>query len=409
MKTKLYSIWFILFLVLVSCSNREINEISETNNDVSTLSSYVSEEPVVSSNSSEIFSNDTNNISSNEFEKDIPACLNGSLDAISEEDLKKINDIIPAEYWKGSDEWEVPYFFNDTRDDRLDHCIEFLLGKPKEEITYGDIWKISGFYKNHMELGSGAATEFPTILREMRNIKLVSVNIFYENADSLNWDNLCAMTWLEEFSNGGYYDFPRKLPEGFKNLTELKHLEITGPIEEVPDIFDSFQKLEYLQLNTGISELPPSFFTMKNLKKLWLHSGNLKYISDDIGNLESLKYLDLSYTRLINIPDGICRLKNLEELWIKPGYPSSRDREFFLSEDEYNRINAEIDAYIEEGSPHSLPENIGDLTNLRSIYVYGFPYITNIPESFKNLTNLKEIGISNDELTQKAEEMVGLE
>ena len=83
-------------------------------------------------------------------------------------------------------------------------------------------------------------------------------------------------------------------------------------------LLDSIGKLSNLSVLTAFITglaLPASIGDLKNLNALYLNSNHtLENLPDEIGNLSSLKVLDISNTSISSLPSSIGRLQNLQEL-----------------------------------------------------------------------------------------------
>ena len=81
-------------------------------------------------------------------------------------------------------------------------------------------------------------------------------------------------------------------------------------------------------------------------------------MSESIGSLSNLQYLDLSYNKLSRLPESIGNLSNLQRLFL-----------------DVNKLT-------------SLPESIGSLSNLKELYLRN-NNLTSLPESIQTLTKIK--------------------
>lgn len=157
-------------------------------------------------------------------------------------------------------------------------------------------------------------------------------------------------------------------------------LSTTSIFKNIHTLDLSFQKL---------TTIPPCIFQLTCLKYLSLHDTNIRVISPDISklinlehlymysnrikdfraccNLPNLKKLDLSYNKIVEIPDEIDNLISLKKLSL-----------------EFNSIS-------------SISPNIGKLCNLKSLILFA-NYITSLPSELKNL-KLKNLYINFNELT----------
>ena len=96
--------------------------------------------------------------------------------------------------------------------------------------------------------------------------------------------------------------------------------------------------------------------------KFLLNKAKWKTIKDRLLYLTNLKELDLSYTNLTSLPEGISNLTNLE--WL----------------------------YLEDNNLTSLPEGISNLTNLRVLNLNNNE-LTTLPKGIDKLTNLKMLNL----------------
>jgi hypothetical protein len=145
---------------------------------------------------------------------------------------------------------------------------------------------------------------------------------------------------------------------------------------ESRDDLDSIKRLSLS--GTKITSLPDSIGNLKNLKSLSLSSANITSLPDSIGGLQNLKSLSLSGTKITSLPDSIKDLKNLKALHFS-----------------YTKII-------------SLPDFIKDLKNLEALH-FSCTKITSLPDSIKDLKNLKSLFIIGcDSLDERARRIISL-
>ncbi|KAK7359139.1 hypothetical protein VNO77_01086 [Canavalia gladiata] len=100
---------------------------------------------------------------------------------------------------------------------------------------------------------------------------------------------------------------------------KLKVLLLQGNVDlmDIPDLFfDHMPLLRYLNLSyTSIRELPPSIFKLIQLKKFYLKGCDLFMdLPPKIGQLKNLEELDLDGTSITHLPEEIRELINLQNL-----------------------------------------------------------------------------------------------
>ena len=114
--------------------------------------------------------------------------------------------------------------------------------------------------------------------------------------------------------------------------------------------------------DTRITELPETIGSLTALETLNLGATHISELPETIGNLTALEYLDLSCTRITELPETIGNLTALTDL------------------------------YLRRTLIASLPESIGNLTAL-TILDLSFSQIASLPETIGNLPNLDNVNL----------------
>jgi internalin A len=111
----------------------------------------------------------------------------------------------------------------------------------------------------------------------------------------------------------GHNDLPHNflgiLEEGLPNLTNLRHLLLSG---------------------CGLSMLPKSLKTLSNLELLDLSDNKFDVFPEIITELESLRYLSINPEAINQVPENVSRLTNLELLAIASDKLVIKDNKVFL-------------------------------------------------------------------------------
>lgn len=144
------------------------------------------------------------------------------------------------------------------------------------------------------------------------------------------------------------------------------------------------KSLDGIEIFTNLSSLVaghnditkwPDVSKFPKLMRLHLNSNkNLTGFPEAVTELENLQYLNLNLTDLgVDIPASIGNVTSLKEL---------------------NLINANV---------FSLPDTIGNLTNLETLYAYGNS-LKSLPDSIVNLKNLKTISFGYNNINTMSKE-----
>ncbi|KAL6320656.1 hypothetical protein AAG906_008656 [Vitis piasezkii] len=191
---------------------------------------------------------------------------------------------------------------------------------------------------------------------------------------SLGYANFTSLTFLDLSWN----NFNQEIPNWLFNLSSLVSLSLydnqfKGQISES---LGQLKYLEYLDLSRNQlinGTLPMSLGQLKYLEYLDVRLNSFHGpIPTSIGNLSSLRYLDLSENHLINgtLPMGLGQLKYLEYLNV-----------------DFNSFHGPI------------PTSIGNLSSLRHLLLYDNPINGTLPMSLGLLSNLEHVDVERTSLT----------
>ncbi|KAG0561206.1 hypothetical protein KC19_9G045200 [Ceratodon purpureus] len=185
----------------------------------------------------------------------------------------------------------------------------------------------------------------------------------------------------------------KELPHDINRFKKLRVLNLSGcsSLRSLPDTLGDLTELDDLELSncTGLQNLPP-LLGLKKLKALHMSNTALNELSEDFGQLTSLKSAHFAgCMSLVRLPESFGNLSNLEDLNIDycdklQGLPSS-----FCKLGKLGTLRARGTALKE------LPEDFGQLTSLKSAHFEGCKSLVRLPESFGNLSNLEDLNIDN--------------
>lgn len=182
-------------------------------------------------------------------------------------------------------------------------------------------------------------------------------------------------------------DFANAKNYRLKAAKNIKELTEPFKIRDLKSLWDDIQiqnpgvkKLEFENLAESYEQIHETFRkwiaeNKDHITKLSLASSSLHFLPEAIGDLSSLKYLDLSYNFLKVIPDSIGKLTNLEKL-------------------DLSHNNIEF-----------LPNSICQLTKLVKLDL-SYNHIQFLPDSFFSFPELYSLDLKNNNLI-KLPESVG--
>ncbi|WP_099222738.1 immunoglobulin-like domain-containing protein [Listeria costaricensis] len=272
------------------------------------------------------------------------------------------------------------------------------VGKPLAQITYGDLAKIT-MIQAHIDYGK---TEYIPkaigLFTGLTSLQAVS------NCEGSGYGygvltgeipaeigNLKNLTSLRIFDNELY----GAVPEEIGNCTELQRLDISGNgMNTTLSGYDG----------TGIDSLPHSIGNLKKLDTLIV--GNYNYITEipaEIGECESLKYLDISQMELEYLPPELGSCPKLQTLYagynairgtIPDSYANLRDTlETFQVQ--CNGIHGEVPDYLLNGEVSNV--------NIYSNFLYDIATDTYPASGSLNFFNANDIVTKNSSATKLAD------
>jgi len=219
------------------------------------------------------------------------------------------------------------------------------------------------------------------------------------------------------------------IPKEFGNLTSLTTLNISGNPIALPDVFDKLSNLQHFNLycnqDSKYSQLPDSFYQCTSLNTLDLSNSEIQFLSGDIGNLIELEELNINQTKITQLPGGIGNCKKLHRIYAMhcPNLTSLPDEigeleslEYLLMSyskiqslpDPISKLNNLVTLDLSNGEISVLPEDIGNMESLSILKLdldyhtaqTGIPKIKTIPDSIGQLKNLKELNLNNHAVTE---------
>ncbi|MHA1682192.1 MAG: leucine-rich repeat domain-containing protein [Promethearchaeota archaeon] len=141
----------------------------------------------------------------------------------------------------------------------------------------------------------------------------------------------------------------------------------------------------------GLTSLPDTIGNLKSLKYLDLVNNELTSLPDTIGNLTSLQTLWSAGNQLTSLPDTIGNLTSLQTLW-PPG------NQLTSLPDTIGNLKSLDDLDLRKNQLTSLPDTIGNLTSLQKLWLAS-NQLTSLPDTIGNLTSLQTLKLDHCEFT----------
>ncbi|ASB48180.1 leucine-rich repeat domain-containing protein [Alkalitalea saponilacus] len=172
------------------------------------------------------------------------------------------------------------------------------------------------------------------------------------------------------------------IPPQIGQLTELRSLILNADINDIPEEIGLLSELTYLRLNGNINgTLPASITNLNKLQGLSIQRGQ--------GNLTW------------QIPSDIDRMSSLTELYLP-------DIAVGTLPESFGQLSQLRTAYLYQGAlTGQIPSSIGNLGNLENIQLARNQLTGTIPTSIGNLTNLVYLDLSENELSGSLPEGLG--
>ncbi|XP_057743116.1 putative disease resistance RPP13-like protein 1 isoform X2 [Arachis stenosperma] len=300
---------------------------------------------------------------------------------------KEWNDVLNSEFWELSEEdsgilpaLRISYYHLPSY---LKRCFVYCCLYPKDfefdrnELTL--LWMAEGLLLQHQ---SGNTLE--EIGYEYFD-DLVSRSFFqHSNSDDTTFVMHDLMHDLATFYGGKFFSSILKLKNKAKRDTKTRHLSCENDNDSVLMFMEACNRLKHVRtlLHLNLHEgggryrgaVPCDL--LEHLMCLRVLSSN--FVLDDenllhgsIGKLIHLRYLDLSYTSIVTLPESLSCLYNLQTLKLR---------------------NC--------GRLKKLPSKLQNLVNLRHLDVS----LTNLEEMPKKMSKLKELQFLSDYIVGKHEE-----
>lgn len=198
-----------------------------------------------------------------------------------------------------------------------------------------------------------------------------------------------------------FYEFHTSLYPCEISISHFRLSYIREKTLSLPEELKYFKMINFVQLsNVLINNLPEWIGELDNLEELNLEELNVSYLPKSIHQLKKLKKIRLWDNDFKKIPIEVYKVVNLEEIEFRPKV-GTQQTVTLLNELQYLtklRVLKNYNSKLEV-----IPSWIGNLSSLERIsFGINKDFVTNLPESFKNLKNLKEFPFDFDEFSEIA-------
>ncbi|MES2555388.1 MAG: leucine-rich repeat domain-containing protein [Bacteroidota bacterium] len=189
-----------------------------------------------------------------------------------------------------------------------------------------------------------------------------------------------------------YCDMPIKLPKEIWQLKLLDNLIIqcydSGMV--ISDSIGDLTALKRLEFRGPIMQIPNSIGRLTNLEELYLYSGKFAEFPAEIGNMTNLKTLVIRSMEMTELPSSIGNLTNLKFLQVE-----SRIEELPA---EIGKLTQLEELFLWNTNLEILPPEIGQLKQLRNLEIHS-PRLASLPTEFGEMTELTRVRLDGNQLT----------
>lgn len=186
------------------------------------------------------------------------------------------------------------------------------------------------------------------------------------------------------------------IPESLKRIPGLKKL--TVEYSYLPEWIADIESLEYLRITeSNINDLLDELHRLKNLKHLEISYCCLEKLPDSLCELKNLEYLNLDGADFVDaLPEWIADLTKLHSISLKHCEIINVEKIFEVLSRLSSLKYLHITRFPEEDGQNTLPDSLGNLTNLETLDLSSWHALESIPDTIGNLKKLKVLDLSDE-------------
>nr|GMD10946.1 putative disease resistance protein RGA3 [Ipomoea batatas] len=322
----------------------------------------------------------------------------------TEEEWQNVLSNLDSKFW-GLDEVETHlfphlYLSYDDLTPQMKRCFSYCAVFPKDYEIHVDelirIWMAQG-YLTTTKNGRSDHNQMEQKGREVfGNLAMRSL---FQDFEKHCWDpNIIISCKMHDI----VHDFAEFLTknecysvvwqEDKVKIENLRHLswQKTGSPMDLASNYDVLGKLRtFFAKDLSPEQLTANMFNcLKSVRVLGLHSCMLPKLPKEIGNLIHLRYIDISCSKIVELPDSICSLDNLQTLNLQECECLSRLPEGIGNLHKLRKID------LRRSKVEELPNSICSLGNLETLNLKRCECLSRLPEGIGNLQKLTSIDLS---------------
>lgn len=180
----------------------------------------------------------------------------------------------------------------------------------------------------HLSLHSNSLVELPDEITECTNLVWMSLNCNMLEKLPQSIGNLVKLQRLSLHINR-----LKEIPESIGKCTHIEALSLhSNDLRSIPDSIGHLQECVRLSLyhNPGLGCIPNGICQMTQLKELWMYDCGIEHVNPNIGRLRNLQKLWLDrnpFDVIADVPwQALAQLDMLQELYLDDGTHASEDR-----------------------------------------------------------------------------------
>ncbi|KAE8707435.1 Diacylglycerol kinase 1 [Hibiscus syriacus] len=220
-------------------------------------------------------------------------------------------------------------------------------------------------------------------------IVIIFLQCAYQMLCKINFMNkvLYAREGAKSIMDRTFADFPWQV------RVEVDGVEIEVP-EKFPDeVLDLDKSVRTLDLTQNkLVEVPMEISKLVNMQRLILASNHIQGLPSVLGKLQSLKVMVLDGNRITSLPDELGELARLEKLSISGNMLTSLPEAI-------GRLRNLSLLNVSSNKLKNLPESVGSCSSLEELQAND-NLIEELPESICNLVHLKSLSLNNNKVIQ---------